>query len=144
MESLLNNFLSQVDEGILFVNTNIYPHSHKTVFFQSDVLDQHVQTLADLAQLDASQLKFVLSLFLVYVLGVIYRFLPAKNALIRHIYNLLLGVWLLQFCLVWIINLENFPSIWYIHVFLSYIGRRMGTYNDKFEHSLCSTLDCTW
>jgi len=100
MESLLNNFLSQVDEGILFVNTNIYPHSHKTVFFQSDVLDQHVQTLADLAQLDASQLKFVLSLFLVYVLGVIYRFLPAKNALIRHIYNLLLGVWLLQFCLV--------------------------------------------
>ena len=90
----MDQLLKIGDECILYVNENIYPYSHRTVFFQNDFVDAEVDKLANLAGLPASQLKFVLSLFLVYILSIIYRFVPTYR--LRLVFNLVVGIWLLQ------------------------------------------------
>ena len=90
----MESFLTLVDESILFVNTKIYPYSKHTVFMQSDFVDDQVQSLAIHSGLDVSQLKFVLSLFFVYLLSIIYRQIPSYT--MRLWFHLIVGVWLLQ------------------------------------------------
>jgi hypothetical protein len=89
--------IQQLDAIIGYTNEHIYPHTLKTVFMQNAAVDETVDSLAEQSGLGASELKFVLSLILVYALAPIYRLVPGTT--LRHIFNLVVGIWLTQFCL---------------------------------------------